>query len=63
MIVKVAHISSANQNEFVDMVKIAASKMQNEDRLEVEIQYQATPITDETAYVVYSAMLIGRYKK
>lgn len=63
MIVQVTHISSANQNEFVDMVKIAVSKMQNEDRLEVEIQYQATPITDETIYVVYSAMLIGRYKK
>ena len=63
MIIQVSHISSVNQNEFVNMITEAVEKMQNEKKLKVEIQYQASTITDETTYIVYSAILIGRDTK
>ena len=64
MIVKIAHVRSADSTSFADAVRRAVSQMQAEDGLDVEVQYVATPTTDETPYIVYSALVIGReYRK
>ncbi len=60
MIIQIIHIATANQSEFVNKIKTAVAKMQNECALKVEIQYQTTPTADETPYIVYSALVIGR---
>lgn len=63
MIVKVVHIYTANGGDFTDRVRIEISKMQNEDGLEVEVQYQTSTAEDGyNQYVVYSALVIGREK-
>ena len=63
MIVKVVHIYTANTLDFIDRVRMEISKMQNEDGLEVEVQYQTSTAEDRyNQYVVYSALVIGREK-
>lgn len=61
MIVKVAHISTANRGDFEDMVRNQIAKMQAECGLDVEVQYQTASAADGCdPYVVYSALVIGR---
>lgn len=60
MIVKVVHIYTANGGEFADRVRNEIAKMQNECALKVEVQYQTATMTDESQYIVYSALIIGR---
>ncbi len=60
MIVQVIHIATSDKNKFADEIKFAVAKMQNEDCLKVDVQYQAVTTVDETPYIVYSALVIGR---
>ena len=61
MIVKVAHIYTANGGDFEDMVRNQIAKMQAECGLDVEVQYQTASAEDGyNQYVVYSALVIGR---
>ena len=60
MIIQVIHIATADRSEFADKIKFAVAKMQNEDGLKAEIQYQTSTMTDESQYIVYSALIIGR---
>ena len=60
MIIQVIHIATADQSEFADEIKFAVAKMQNECGLKVEVQYQTNTMTDESQYIVYSALVIGR---
>ena len=61
MIVKMAYVSATNGREFTDRLKSEIGKMQAEDGLEVEVQYQTATAEDGyNQYVVYSALVIGR---
>lgn len=60
MIVQVIHIATADKSEFADRIKLAVAKMQNECGLKVDVQYQTATMTDESPYIVYSALVIGR---
>jgi len=63
MIVKIVHIYTANGGEFADRVRSEIAKMQNECALNVEVQYQTATAEDGyNAYVVYSALVVGREK-
>ena len=63
MIYNVIHIRSVDPTYFAEQVVDAAAKMQKEQGLRVEVQYQATPITDSRPRVVYSALIIGRRRE
>ena len=63
MINKVVHIRSADTSYFNEQVFDAVAKMQNEQGLCVEVQYQATPMTDGHPYVIYSVLIIGRTRE
>lgn len=61
MIIEIAHIRTADNADFVDKLRTAVIKMQNECGLDVEVQYQTASIEDGyNKYVVYTALVIGR---
>ena len=61
MIAKIVHIYTANGIEFAERVRSEIAKMQNECALKVEVQYQTATAEDgRDAYVVYSALVIGK---
>ena len=62
MIVKIVHIRTVDSADFSAKLRCEVAKMQNECNLDVEIQYQTATMTDESQYVVYSALVIGREK-
>lgn len=60
-IIKIVHIRTADNVEFVDRLRKEVTKMQNEFGLNVEVQYQTATMEDGyNQYVVYSAIVIGR---
>lgn len=61
MIIEIAHIRTADNTDFIDKLRMAVEKMQNERGLDIEIQYQTALIEDgDVKYIVYSALVIGR---
>lgn len=64
MIIEIAHIRTADNTDFVEKLRTAVEKMQNECGLDIEVQYQTASIEDGySQYVVYSALVIGRETK
>lgn len=61
MIVKTAHIASADSRKFMERVDESINLMQDND-LEVEVQYQPVVDKDEMFCIVYTALVIGRSK-
>ena len=61
MIVKTAHVKSADYADFFNTVNNSIADMQNLG-LKVEIQYQIASAKDEFSYTVFTALLIGRKK-
>ena len=61
MIIEIAHIRTADNTDFVDQLRKAIVKMQNECGLNIEVQYQTIQMQDGyRKYIVYSALVIGR---
>ena len=59
MIVKSVHVSSASSTKFVEDYLTAVNMLQ-EEGLTVEVQYRPIMMHDESSYIVYSVLLIGR---
>lgn len=61
MIIEIAHIRTADNTDFVDQLREAIVKMQNECGLNIEVQYQTIQMEyGYRKYVVYTALIIGR---
>ena len=67
MIIKTLFISNFSPEHFVKDLSKTVEKLQNEDNLEVEVQYQITPNTGsgspiEMNRIIYTAVMLGRSK-
>ena len=61
MIIRIKAVSTFETGNLDNILTQIISKWQNEDNLEIEIQYSMG--TDSMQRLVYSALVIGREKK
>ena len=64
MIEKIVHIRDTSAYDFADKLRREVAEMQNECKLDVEVQYQtAMAGADHSYIIIYSAVIIGRERR